>query len=136
MNTLSNGTTTIALPDDLIWTDEHGYSPVRQSVTPTIGGALWIDVSVLSAGQPITLQAGRDDEGYPYALMTRAQFAQLRVWADQPGQVFTLTYNGNSYDVIWRHEAPPALDATDLIDYPDPEPTDFVIVTLRFTRVI
>lgn len=130
--TLSNATTTLVLPEDLLRTDEHSWSPIRQQISPTLTGALWIDVSQMAAGEPITLAAGIDRDGYPYALMTRADFAALRALADMPGEVFTLNYAGQAYQVIWRHEAPPALDARDLIDYPDPAPTDFVIPTLKF----
>ncbi len=134
--TLSNGTTTISLTEDLLRTDEHGWSPVRQSITPTLTGAIWIDVSVTQAGEPITLAGGRDGDGFPYGIITRSQFAQLRAMADAAGQTYTLTLQGIAYQVVWRHEDAPALDGQDLIDYADPTPEDWVIPTLKFTRII
>ncbi len=128
--TLTDGITTVTLTDDLLRTDEHAWSPVRQSVSTTLTGALFIDVSVMQAGEPITLAGGQD-----YGHITRAAFATLRTLADLPGQVFTLTYRGVPHVVVWRHEDAPALDARDLIDYADPVESDWVIPTLKFTRI-
>ena len=136
MITLSDGSTAITLTDDLLRTDEHGWSPVRQGVTPTLTGALVIDVSVLQAGEPITLAGARQGpDGLPYGLISRADFSRLRAMSAQPGKVWSLTLRGVTYQVVWRHEDPPALDAQDLIDYSDPEDSDWVIPVLKFTRV-
>jgi len=132
--TLTDGVSLLTLPDDLVRTDEHGFSPIRQAVTPTLTGALWIDVSVMQAGEPITLRGGQDGAIY-FGDISRAAFAQLRAFADVPGQVFTLSFRGAAYQVVWRHDDPPALDAVDLIDYTDPASTDLVIPTLKFTRI-
>ncbi len=133
--TLTDGITTVTLTDDLLRTDEHAWSPVRQSIAPTLTGALFIDVSVMQAGEPITLAGGIDRDGFPYGIITRADFATLRGLADLPGQVFTLTYRGFPHIVVWRHEDAPALDARDLIDYADPVESDWVVPTLKFTRI-
>lgn len=132
--TLTDGITTWTLPDDLQRVDEHGFSPVRQSVTPTLDGALWIDVSTLQAGEPITLRGVQVGDFY-FGEMTRADFAQLRVAANVAGQVFTLTWRGEEMDVIWRHDESPALSAEDITDYSDPAPTDLVVPILKFTRI-
>ena len=64
-----------------------------------------------------------------------ALFDQLRAAADVPGQIYTLTWRGTAYQVIWRHEDAPALDAEGVTDYYDPEPTDLVVPTLKFVRI-
>ncbi|MBS0354017.1 MAG: hypothetical protein JSR83_08975 [Proteobacteria bacterium] len=130
MNTLSDGVTTVILPNDLLRTDEYSWSPIRQSQSFTLGGALWVDESIALVGEPITLAAGDD-----YGFMTRGEFSQLRALASQSEKTWTLTYRGIAYDVIWRHSDAPALSARDLIDYADPLPTDIVIPTLKFTRI-
>lgn len=130
MTILSDGLTALTLPDDLLRIDEHDWSPVHQAVTPTLTGALWIDVSSMQAGEPITLAGGQD-----YGLITRAEFAQLRALADVAGKVCSLTLRGSTYSVMWRHEDSPALSARDWIDYADPDPADWVIPTLKFTRI-
>lgn len=127
---ITDGVTTVELPDDLLRTDEHAYSPVRQSVSNTLTGALWIDTSTAQGGEPITLSGGAT-----YGHIPRSLFAQLRALADVGGKIYTLTYRSVSYQVVWRHEEPPALDARDLIDYSDPQPTDLVVPVLKFTRV-
>jgi len=129
--TLTDGVVTVTLSDDLLRIDEHAWSPVRQSVSPTLTGALFIDVSVMQAGEPITLAGAADSSG----AITRAQFAQLRALADVAGKTYTLTYRGTAYEVVWRHEDAPALDARDLIDYADPIASDWVVPTLKFTRI-
>ncbi|MDD3328300.1 MAG: hypothetical protein PHW25_14555 [Zoogloea sp.] len=134
MTTLANGQTVITLPADLLRTDAHGWSPVRQSVDYTLDGALWIDVSVAQAGEPITLSGGQSGELY-WGAMTRAAYAQLRALADAPGQSYTLTHLGAAYQVVWRHHDAPALDAVDVIDYADPTAAELVLPTLKFTVI-
>lgn len=132
--TIANGQTDITLPADLLRTDAHGWSPVRQSVDITLDGALWIDVSVAQAGEPITLAGGQSGEMY-WGAMTRAEFAQLRALANAPGQSYTLTYLGVAYQVVWRHHDAPALDAVDVIDYSDPTAAELVLPILKFTVI-
>lgn len=132
--TLSDGAAiTIPLPDTLRRTDSYGWSPVRQSVTPTLDGALWIDVSTMQAGEPITLAGGRSGE-WIWGEMTRSAFAALQVQADRAGQQFVLSWQGETMDVIWDH-ASGALSADDVIAYADPGPDDIVIPTLKFIRI-
>ena len=133
--TLTDGTTTVTLPAELLRTDEYGYSPVRQSVTPTLTGALWVDVSTMQTGEPITLSGSRDSDGSVYGAITRSQLATLRAMANQPGQPHTLTYRGQAYTVIWRHHDAPAIAAEDVVPFSDPLPSDFVIPTLKFTVI-
>ncbi|WP_298623130.1 hypothetical protein [uncultured Zoogloea sp.] len=132
--TLTDGVTTWTLPDDLVRIDEHSHSPVRQAITPTLTGALWIDVSEMQGGEPITLRGVQAGDFY-FGEITRSLFDQLRAAADVPGQIYTLTWRGTAYQVIWRHEDAPALDAEGVTDYYDPAPTDLVIPTLKFTRI-
>lgn len=132
--TLSDGVTTLTLPPGLVRMDSHSWSPVRQSVSPTIEGALWIDVSTLQAGEPITLAGGMSGD-LAWGVMSRGEYAALRAMADQGGQIFTLTYLGEVLQVIWRHEDAPALDAVDLTPFADPISTDPVVPTLKFTRI-
>lgn len=132
--TLSDGAAvTLTLPDTLRRTDSYGWSPVRQSITPTLDGALWIDVSTLQAGEPITLAGGRNGPEI-WGEMTRIAFAALRAQADRPGQAFVLTWQGEVIDVLWDH-ASGALSADDVVAYADPAADDLVIPTLKFVRI-
>lgn len=132
--TLSDGASiTLTLPDTLLRTDDLSWSPVRQSVTPTLDGGLWIDVSSLQAGEPMTLAGGRSGEEV-WGEMTRAEYAALRVQANRPGHQFTLTWRGESIPVIWDH-ASGALSANEVVGYSDPGAADLVIPTLKFIRI-
>jgi hypothetical protein len=134
MNTISNGIETLSLPDGLLRTDEHGWSPVAHAQSRTLGGSIWIDVSVAVSGEPITLEGGSSGDTV-WGVMTRAEFAALRTFADVPGAEYTLTYRSVAMRVIWRHSDPPALAASDVIPYSNPSAIDYVIPVLKFLRI-
>ncbi len=46
---------TLTLPTDLIWIDEFDWTPVQQTQTYSITGALIIESGVKKAGREITL---------------------------------------------------------------------------------
>ena len=125
--TLTVTTTTVALPDDFLWRDEHDWQPVEQAVNRSLTGALIIDVRQRLLGRPITLEP--PDEGA--AWMTRGTLAQLQAWAAVPGQTMTLSLRGATYTVMWRHHEDPALSAKPVIAYADFDASDFVLATLK-----
>ena len=45
----------LPLPDDLLWSDEHAWSPAVASTSYLITGALLIQSATRQAGRPITL---------------------------------------------------------------------------------
>lgn len=83
--TLSNGTTTLALPD-LIWEDEGHWDPLAQSRTYSLTGALVIEEAGRLAGRPVTLAGGAS-----FAWLTRADVALLRALGATAGATLTLT---------------------------------------------
>lgn len=128
--TLTVGTTVLALDSDLQWSDEYAWAATEQSVSRSLTGALLVQVGQRQAGRPITLAAS-ESAGW----MTRAAMAQLRAWADVPGQVMTLTLRGATYPVMFRHHDGGPFDASPLVDYSDPDAADWVVPTLRFMTV-
>ena len=66
----------LPLPDDLLWSDEHAWSPAVASTSYLITGALLIQSATRQAGRPITLVGAPD-----MAWVTRAAVEQLRAWA-------------------------------------------------------
>lgn len=125
--TLTHAGTTLALPDDLSWTDEFTYSPVLQSTERSITGALIVDEVDLTGGTPITLQ-GTDTSAW----IARATLRQLQAWAAVGGTVMTLDLRGESFDVIFAREQS-AISAALVIDYADPVDTDhYCSLALRF----
>jgi len=125
-NTITRGGTTVALPDEMAWPDEFGWSPVEQSTERSISGELVIDAAAKVGGRQITLQGG-DDFGW----MTRAEVATLEAWRAIPAAEMTLVFRGTTRTVVFDHERT-ALEYQAVADFADPEPTDHCAVTLRF----
>ena len=46
----------VELPDDVIWSDRLSYSPVEQTITPTLTGGVIVEENSLLSGRPITLK--------------------------------------------------------------------------------
>jgi hypothetical protein len=127
--TLDDGSTTLTLPEDLLWTNEHDWHPVVQARAYTVTGAMWLHSQVRAAGRPIVLQA---DERR--AWMTRAEIAALAAWAAMPGLAMVLSLDAVDYDVVFDHEAG-AMEARPVADFSDPLSTDYAIATLRFITI-
>jgi hypothetical protein len=127
--TLSDGTTTLTLPESLEWTNEFNWHAVAQQRQYTVTGALWLHSSALAAGRPIVLQAG-DDRGWT----TRTDVLALAAWAAQPGLELELVIDGVSYDVVFDHEGG-ALESRPVMFFSDPQPGDRAAATLRFITI-
>lgn len=125
--TLQVGATTVTLPENFYWADEN-WSPVSQSATPSITGALIVMSGALVGGRPITLQPFVANAG---GVMLLSALTQLRAWAAVPGQEMTLTLRGVAHTVIWRHQDT-AIEATPIFHYTDVDGNDNYVVTLRF----
>lgn len=130
MNSLSDGTTTVVLDDDLYWSDEGSWQPVAQAVNRTITGALDIQVTALVGGRPITLEPEDDSSGW----MHRAAVAQLLEMAQVPGQQLTLTFRGSTYNVLFRHQDTP-LDYRPVVHYNTAEASDYMLCTIRLMEI-
>jgi len=127
--TLTAGATSVALDADLLWTDEHSWHPVEQSVERSITGAQIISVATRIGGRPITLQP--EDDGS--AWMTAVDVAQLKAWAAIAGQQLQLTLRGITRTVLFRH--PDALEAVPVVHYSDVQDADWYRLTLRFLEI-
>lgn len=129
--TLTHGSTTLALPEDLIWSDELTWSAVAQGTERGIFGALIVDAMARHGGRPITLQGDGSS-----AWITRATLRALKAWADVPGQRLTLNLRGEIFTVLFDHgdaEESRALAMEALIDYADMEDGDYYCsLRLRF----
>lgn len=106
--TLSNGVTTVTLPPDLEWADEHAWQPVAQATEYSLTGALIVESASRLAGREITL-AGEADR----STLLRAVLDQLATWAALPGQALTLTLRGTAHSVLFAH--PNAIAASQLV---------------------
>ena len=108
---LSDGTTTLTLPQNLLWADELAWDPVQQSTAYTLTGALVVEEAQAQAGRPITYSGGLQ-----WAPLARsALLALLALGA--AGRVLTLTHHdGRTFRVVprrgsgagdcWLHSVP------------------------------
>lgn len=129
--TLSDGTTTVDLNEDLFWSDENNWHPVAQTAQRSLTGALIVQAAALLKGRHITLEPETDDSG----ALTLEVLEQLRNWAAVPGQQLTLTLRGVARTVIYRHHDGEAITARPWIHYSDVQLGDFYLCTLRFMEV-
>lgn len=115
----------IALPDDLIWTDEFDWTPVQQSQQYTLTGALVLETGVKLAGRPMTLVGGQG-AAWVTRETVKALYAKL---TGTPS--FTLTLNdASTFSVAFAAGNP--IEAKPIIDYNNPEDSDMYSLTLRF----
>lgn len=129
--TLTKDSTVLALPPDLIWSDELTWSPVAQSTERGIWGTLIVDAMARNGGRPITLVGDGDS-----AWILRNDLLVLKAWAAIPGQRFTLSVRGEVFTVIFDHgtaDETRSMAMTAVVDYSDPQEGDYYCsLTLRF----
>ncbi len=120
----------IQLPDGLLWPDEYASQAVAQTVKRTLDGSPVVFYSGLSKGREITLESGQDT-----GWLTKTQVEAVKLLADSPGGVYTLTLRGIAYEVMFRHHDAPAFDAQPVIPFQNPEADDFYIVRIKLLTV-
>lgn len=120
----------VTLPDDLLWADEHAWTPAVASVSYLLTGALLIESAARQKGRPITL-VGRDD----MAWVTRALVNTLYGWAAVPNRTFELSFaDGRVFTVAFRH-AETAIDAEPVLGFPARNDSAFYRLTLRLLEI-
>ena len=124
----------IALPDDLLWSDEHAWTPAVASVSYLLTGALLVQSATRQAGRPITLTGPID-----MAWVTRAVITTLHTWAAVPLDTdsgrFELTLaDERVFTVAFRH-ADTAIEAEPVLGFPARSDADFYRLTLRFLEI-
>ena len=124
----------LPLPDDLLWTDEHAWSPAVASTSYLITGALLIQSATRQAGRPITLVGAPD-----MAWVTRAVVEQLRTWAAAPvsntsGRFELTLADARVFTVAFRHQEA-AIEAEPVLGIPARLASDFYRLTLRFLEI-
>ena len=123
--TLTYGPTTVTLPDDLTWPDEFNWTPVAATSRYSAGGALLITRGVRLAGRPITLEGSAT-----HAWITRTVAVALLGLVSDPDAAMTLSYRSVSYSVRFAPVENP-LEINPVIDYADPDASDFYYATIR-----
>lgn len=108
----------VELPDQLQWADEFDWSPVKQTITPTVSGSLWVEESVSVVGRPITLLS---NGGVWWA---RSAVLTVKAMEAEPGKKMTLRlHDGREFKVTFRHD-PVAVTASQIERNDAPQPDD------------
>jgi len=120
----------LALPDDLLWSDEHAWTPAVAAVSYLLTGALLVESAARQKGRPITLVSAPD-----MAWVTRATVNSLYAWAAHPGRQFELTFaDGRVFTVAFRHHET-AIEAEPVTGFPARHDADFYRLTLRLMEI-
>ena len=125
---------TLPLPDDLLWSDEHSWSPVVSSVSYLVTGSLLVQSATRQAGRAITLVGAAD-----MAWVTRSVANLLRDWAALPldavsGRFELTLFDGRVFTVAFRH-GDGAIEAEPVTGFPARFDSDFYRVTLKLMQI-
>lgn len=121
----------IALDENMTWSDEDAWSPVRERVRPSVTGKPIVTHATLQYGRQITL------EGYRGAGMwlRRSTVTALKALRDTGGYTGTLTLaDGRTFNVRWDHARTP-IEVEPIPLTSDPQADDFLRCILRFMEV-
>ena len=124
----------LALPDDLLWTDEHAWSPVVANTSYLLTGALLVQSGTRQAGRPITLVGAAD-----MAWVTRAVVETLYGWAADPLAVdsgrFELTFADARVFIVAFRFGDTAIEAETVMGFPARSDGDYYRLTLRLMEI-
>ena len=124
----------LSLPDDLLWRDEHAWTPASTSTAYLLTGAWLMQSATRQGGRPITLVGAPD-----MAWVRRSSVEQLRAWASLPvgsnsGRFGLSLADGRSFTVAFRH-AEGAIEAEPVLGIPARSDADLYRLTLRFLEI-
>lgn len=94
----------IQLPDQVLWQEQYQSLGVAQAVTPLLGGNVHVSSAAILSGLPMTLVFADEVEW-----AEQADVDAILLLASTPAATFILQWEGKSYNVMFRHEAPPAV---------------------------
>lgn len=114
----------------MIWGDRETSQVVAQKVKRTLAGGLVVFAQQLTAGEEITL-AATDEQGW----LTKDQVDQVMGLAVVPGAQYPLQVGAEFFTVMFRHEDPPAFEASPLIERLNPDAGDYYTASLKLITV-
>lgn len=120
---------TLTLPTDLIWIDEFDWTPVQQTQTYSITGALIIESGVKQAGREITF-AGDNTSG----LISRADLKTLESKLTKTTPLVLTLNDARTFNVIFNHSKKP-IEAKPFIDYSDVDNADLYTLKINLLAV-
>ena len=124
----------LLLPNDLLWSDEHAWTPATSSVSYLITGALLVQSAVKQAGRPMTLTGAQD-----MAWVTRSCVETLYEWAAAPlgadsGRFELTLFDARIFTVAFRH-AEGAIEAEPVTGFTARSNDDFYRITLKLMQI-
>lgn len=119
----------LTLPTDLIWIDEFDWTPVQQTQTYSITGALIIESGVKQAGREITL-SGDNSSG----LISRADLITLETKLTATTPLVLTLNDARTFNVIFNHAKKP-IEAKQWIDYSDVDNADLYTLKINLLAV-
>lgn len=126
----------VVLNNNLVWGDRWSFAAADKSVKRTLGGNIVVFSAALIAGRPITLEATQD-QGW----LTTEQVEALYALTHAPGTTYELVVpaiglaTGESHQVQFRHDDPPAFNAVALIPRLVAQPGDWHTATIKLMTV-
>lgn len=126
---LDDGTTTIILPDSMLWVDEYKWSDVKQSITPTIGGGMVVEESTVLVGRPITLDTGSE------VYVLKPVIDALLVLINTVDKIYTLTMpNLDEHTVIFDRSSGAPFEAVPMWRKEIQENEDYFNLILKLIK--
>ena len=124
----------LTLPDDLLWSDEHAWTPAMASVSYLITGALLVQSALKQAGRPITLTGAVD-----MAWVARSCVGTLYDWAAVPlgestGRFELTLLDARVFTVAFRHAEVPIV-AEPVKGIPARSDSDCYRLTLKLMQI-
>lgn len=120
----------ITLDENMFWRDRHISRQIAQRVDFTLGGRAAIFVQQNLQGRPITLESV-DDQGW----LTLSQVQAVEAISLVPGAVYSLVIEAETFNVIFRHQEPPAFQYTPLVPRLNEAATDYYTGRIRLFTV-
>ena len=119
----------LTLPEDLIWIDEFDWSPIEQTQSYSVTGALIIQSGTKQAGRTITL-AGDNSSG----LITRLDLKLLQIKANNNSTMVLTLNDARTFNVVFNHAKNP-IEAKPWIDYSTPDDSDLYTLKINLLAV-
>lgn len=136
LENFADATDFVALPHDLLWSDEFSWTPVTTRKEYSLTGALIIDTATMLTGRPITL-ASPDQE---MAWVTREVLKKLYTWSTTAGFKMRLSLeyptDERVFVVTFAPTAEgPVVTAAPVKGFPGYEDGDWYSVTLKLMEI-
>lgn len=125
----------LELNPSLNWTDRFQSYQVAQTVSRTVGGKAVVFATPLQAGRKVTLESTQE-QGW----LTLDMVTDLAVMASTVGSSFLLEVGDDAgtletLNVIFRHNEPPALELSPMINRPKHETEDMFYGKIKLLTI-